>query len=52
MLATILYTNQISCNEVPRSLEVFILSPFFKYEDLAGADANMNLSLKDLYELG
>lgn len=52
MLATITYTNQISCSSVPREIEVFILSPFYKFSDLMGADNNFGLNLKNLYDIG
>lgn len=38
MMATITYENQISCREDPRKIAIYLVSPFYQYDDLAGSE--------------
>lgn len=49
MLATICYQNQITFSFSPRSLEVYIVSPYYNYSDLIGSNQSKNL--QELYEI-
>lgn len=36
----------MSCADISRSLEVYMLSPSYKYEDLTGADDLKTMNMK------
>ena len=49
-IATIVHKSEITLKQSPRSIEAYIISPFYSYEKLEGTDGKKNL--KELYEIG
>lgn len=52
IVATIVYTNQVTCSFSPRQIEVYLLSSSYKYSDLQGSDSRKSKNLKELYGEG